>query len=50
MAALLRDMPIDTGLPDPRQRLNAMEWFSGPRKGRLRDFIEFCRRGAFRFL
>ena len=46
MEPLLRAMP-GPGLPDPSQCVRALEWFSGPRKQQLRDFIAFCRRGGF---
>jgi hypothetical protein len=46
MARMLHDLP-DDDLPDPSQYVNAVEWFSGPRKRVLRDLIAFCRTGGF---
>jgi hypothetical protein len=46
MARMLHDMP-DDDLPDPSQYVRAFEWFSGPRKTLLKEFIAFCRWGGF---
>jgi hypothetical protein len=36
----VREIPIDTPV-------TPFEWFSGKGKARLREFISFCRAGAF---